>query len=78
MKSFSYVPLLGGIFNLALSIFVLGSGRRSRLNQIFFLWGLCISVWNFGTFALFEAHDLQTAYAYATLMRKLGLEGPYA
>ena len=69
MKLFQYVPLLGAIFNLALSAFVLGSDRRSRLNQIFFWWSLCITIWNFGTFLLFRAANPEDAYRYAKLMQ---------
>ena len=69
MKFFAYVPLLGGIFNLILSLFVYGSERRSRLNQVFFCWGLCISIWNFGTYALFQNQSAQEAYAWAKFMQ---------
>ncbi len=73
MNFFGYVPLLGGIFNLILSLFVFGSDRRSRLNQVFFCWGLCISIWNFGTFALFKlpnvSEAIPEAYAWAKFMQ---------
>ncbi|MEO6785570.1 MAG: ATP-binding protein [Chthoniobacteraceae bacterium] len=69
MKFFSYVPLLGGIFNLVLALFVFGSDRRSRLNQVFFAWALSISIWNFGTFELFQKQDIQNAYAWAKFMQ---------
>src|SRR6478736_3302279 len=69
MKLYQFVPLLGAIFNLALSAFVLGSDRRSRLNQIFFCWSLSISIWNFGTFLLFRASNPEDAYRWAKLMQ---------
>jgi signal transduction histidine kinase len=70
MRYFGYVPLLGGLFNLVLSIFVYGSDRRSRLNQVFFVWSLCISVWNFGTFALFQQDlPVRDAYLWAKFMQ---------
>ena len=69
MNYFQYVPLIGAIFNLALSAFVLGSDRRSRLNQVFFAWGLCITIWNFGTFALFRAGSPIEAYHWAKFMQ---------
>lgn len=69
MKFFAYVPLLGGLFNIVLSLFVFGSDRKSRLNQVFFFWGLCISVWNFGTFALFQDHTIAEAYSWAKFMQ---------
>ena len=69
MTFFSYVPLLGGVFNLALSIFVYASERRSRLNQVFFAWALSIAIWNLGTFALFQKQDAESAYRWAKLMQ---------
>ena len=69
MNFFRYVPLLGGVFNLFLSFLVLGSDRRSRLHQVFFCCCLCISIWNFGTFALFQSNDIATAYAWAKFMQ---------
>jgi signal transduction histidine kinase len=69
MTFFQYVPLLGAIFNLVLSVFVLGSDRRSRLNQVFFWWGLCITIWNFGTYLLFRAGNPAEAYQWAKLMQ---------
>ena len=69
MKFFQYAPLFGAIFNFALSIFVLSSDRRSRLNQIFFAWGVCIGIWNAGTFALFHASTESEAKIAAELMQ---------
>jgi signal transduction histidine kinase len=69
MKLYQYVPLLGAIFNVVLSAFVLGSDRRSKLNQVFFWWGLCITIWNFGTFLLFRATNPEDAYRWAKLMQ---------
>ncbi len=69
MTFFSFVPLLGGVFNLALAIFVYASERRSRLNQVFFAWALSIAIWNLGTFALFQKQDTETAYRWAKLMQ---------
>ena len=69
MTFFSFVPLLGGVFNLALAIFVYASERRSRLNQVFFAWAMAIAIWNFGTFALFQKQDNASAYQWAKLMQ---------
>ena len=54
MNFLALAPLLGAICNFFLSIFVLASDRKSPLNQVFFLWGISITVWNAGTFALFR------------------------
>ncbi len=69
MNFFANVPLIGAMFNFALAIFVLGSDRRSRLNQVFFAWALSITIWNFGTYALFRATTPAEAYAWAKFMQ---------
>ena len=71
MKYFEYIPLIGAIFNFALVLFVYSSDRRSRLNQVFFAWGLCITIWNLGTYALFctPPESLDEAYSWAKLMQ---------
>jgi signal transduction histidine kinase len=73
MKFFFYVPLLGGVFNFVLALLVFANDRRSRLNQVFFCCCLGISIWNFGTFALFETPNvpeaIPRAYAWAKFMQ---------
>jgi signal transduction histidine kinase len=69
MSFFHYAPLLGAIFNFALSLFILGSDRRSRLNQLFAAWGVCIAIWNGGTWALFQATSASEAAAWAKAMQ---------
>ncbi len=69
MRFFEYAPLLGAIINLALSIFVLSNDRRARLNQVFFAWGICITIWNAGTFGLFRAVSEADANLVARLMQ---------
>ena len=69
MKFFQYIPLFGALLNFALSLLVLASDRRSRLNQVFFAWGLCITTWNLGTFALFRTPYPEEAALYAQYMQ---------
>jgi signal transduction histidine kinase len=54
MKLLDLAPLLGAICNLCLALFVLASDRRSKINQVFFFWILCVATWNACTFALFR------------------------
>lgn len=42
--------------------------RKSRLNQVFFGWGICITIWNAGTFALFRCDTTEGAETVARLM----------
>ncbi len=69
MSIFHYIPLLGGIFNFALSLFVLGCDRRSRVNQVFFAWGIGITIWNLGTFAMFRVQNHDDALICARLLQ---------
>jgi signal transduction histidine kinase len=69
MKFFQYAPLFGAILNFLLSLFVVFNDRRSRLNQVFFAWGICITIWNAGTYALFRAGTMAEAETAAHLMQ---------
>lgn len=69
MTYFQYAPLLGAILNLVLSVLVMFSDRRSRLNQVFFAWAVCITIWNAGTFGLFRVGNEADALHIARLMQ---------
>jgi signal transduction histidine kinase len=69
MRFLSLAPLLGAICNLCLSVFVLRGDRRSRLNQVFFCWGLCIATWNACTYALFRATTEAEALPWASFLQ---------
>ena len=69
MHFLSLAPLFGAICNCALSVFVLLGDRRSRLNQVFFLWGLCITGWNACTYALFRATTEAEALSWAVTLQ---------
>ncbi len=69
MNIFHYIPLLGGLFNFALSLFILGCDRRSRLNQVFAAWGIGIAIWNLGTYALFRVDSPTDALHWAQFLQ---------
>ncbi len=73
MNSLSLAPLIGAICNFALSIFVLTSDRKSRLSQVYFFWGLCITTWNLCTFFLFlldgDPANKPQAFFWATILQ---------
>lgn len=69
MKLFHYIPLIGGLVNFALSLFVLGCDRRSRLNQVFFAWGIGITIWNLGTYAMFRVDNQEDAFTWARVLQ---------
>ena len=69
MSLYHYIPLIGGLLNLALSLFVLGCDRRSRVNQVFFAWGIGIAIWNFGTYAMFRVDNAEHAFLFARILQ---------
>jgi N-terminal 7TM region of histidine kinase len=69
MKLLDLAPLFGALCNFVLAVFVLWQDRKSRLNQVFFLWGICITIWNIGTFALFLRPSPAIAYEWARFLQ---------
>lgn len=68
MDFFQLAPLVAGIGNLLLSFFVVSRDIRSLTNRVFFYWGVCLSIWTLGAFALFHIDDAGAALAVARLL----------
>jgi signal transduction histidine kinase len=68
MDFFQLAPLVAGLGNLLLSTFVISRDFRSLTNRIFFYWGLCLSIWTLGAFALFHIEDDELAVIVARLL----------
>jgi signal transduction histidine kinase len=68
MDFFQLAPLVAGVGNLLLSLFVFSRDFRSLTNRVFCYWGLCLSVWTLGAFALFQVGDANSALAVARLL----------
>jgi len=57
------LPLISGMFVLFLGLFVLGKNRRSKVNQIFFLFTFSVAIWLFASFIMFLSKtDEQTIF----------------
>ena len=69
MRPFELVPLVGAICNLLVTLFVLSRGPRLKINQIYFVWGVCISIWNFGTFFMFRVTNDAQALFWARFLQ---------
>ena len=69
MTDLAFASLAGAICNFCLAIFVLASDRRSKTNQVFFFWGLCVSVWNGCTFALYQVREQRDADHWAQILQ---------
>jgi len=62
MKFAELIPLTAGVVNLLLTLFVLSQGLRSGTARVYLLWGLSLSVWNLGTYFMFQ-EDLNSNQA---------------
>jgi len=54
MKFAAIIPITAAIVNLAVTFFVLTRNLRARVNWVYLLWGLSITVWNLGVAFLFK------------------------
>jgi hypothetical protein len=52
MNFLQITALTVAIFNFVLTILVVGRDVRSRLKQVYLLWGTCIALWNLGSIFL--------------------------
>src|SRR5437870_6332522 len=51
---FHLVPLVGAVCNFFLALFVLSQGMKPVVHRVYAALGLCIAMWNFGTFQMFR------------------------
>src|SRR2546428_6650789 len=69
MKLASLVPLIAAICNFVIVIFVASRGLRSILSREYFLWGIAITVWNLGTYFMFQVDDERDALFWARFLQ---------
>jgi signal transduction histidine kinase len=65
MTFYQASSLCAAIFHFALALFVLSRDWRREVNRVYFLWGICITTWNLGTFVIHrlpEGHDNQALF----------------
>jgi len=68
MNFFLLAPLFAAFANLALAVFVVTRDPRLRVNQVFFLWGFSLALWNFGAFAMFWVQTESSAWYWAHIL----------
>ena len=68
MNFFLLAPLFGAVANLALAVFVFSRDPRLRVNQVFFLWGCSLALWNIGAFAMFCVQGESAAWYWAHIL----------
>ncbi|EDY16980.1 multi-sensor signal transduction histidine kinase [Chthoniobacter flavus Ellin428] len=54
MRFGELIPLISALLNFSLAIFVLVQNPRATVARVYFLMGMCFSIWNFGTFWMFR------------------------
>jgi len=63
--------LIATLLNVALMVFVLTRDFRSRLHRVYVLWGISVTLWNFGVYHLSvsELSNAQTAFRWAKVLQ---------
>ncbi len=54
MQLSELIPLVGALLNFTLAVFVLFQNPRAAVARVYFLMGICFSVWNYGTYWMFR------------------------
>jgi signal transduction histidine kinase len=69
MKFAELIPLTGSLLNFSLAVFVLLQNPKATIARVYFLLGLCLSIWNFGTFQMFRVSDYEDALFWARFLQ---------
>jgi signal transduction histidine kinase len=65
MKYSELIPLVASVVNFALAFFVFSRSWRSTMNRVYLLWGISLTVWNFGTYFMFRVPLIETPENHA-------------
>lgn len=65
MRLGELIPLIGALLNVSLAVFVLLQNPRAAVSRIYFLLGLSIAVWKYGTFWMFRVPGGEEYYQLA-------------
>jgi signal transduction histidine kinase len=63
------IPLTAALVNFVLTILVMSRGLRSTVSRVYLLWGLSLTIWNFGTFLMFHVKSAESALFWARLLQ---------
>ncbi|HZM04665.1 MAG TPA: ATP-binding protein [Candidatus Saccharimonadales bacterium] len=61
--------LTATLFNIALTLLVLGRDYRSTLHRVYMMWGISVTLWNLGVFHLSQDIDTATAFNWAKVLQ---------
>ena len=68
MNFFATAPLIAAAGNLLLALFVLLQAPRQKLNRVFSLFGLSLTIWTFGAFMMFHVSSHEDALLWTRLL----------
>jgi signal transduction histidine kinase len=68
MKYTALTALIAVLCNFGLTFFVVTRDPRSVVNRIYFLWGIAVTMWNFGEFFLLHAASPERAMVWAYVL----------
>ena len=60
---------MAALLNVALMVFVLTRDFRSRLHRVYVLWGISVTLWNFGVYHLSGLSNAQSAFRWAKVLQ---------
>ncbi len=61
--------LTATLFNVVLTLLVLGRDFRSRLHKVYLLWGIAVTLWNLGCFYLYQDISTEEAFKWAKVLQ---------
>lgn len=73
MNYFPLIPAFAAFINFGLALFVFTRNVRLRLNQVFFVMGLALTVWNIGAALLFGATTSAASAVYLVRFMHMGV-----
>lgn len=56
-------------FNIILTLFVLGRDYRSQLHRVYMVWGVGVTLWNFGAYHLSQHISPEQAFFWAKILQ---------
>jgi signal transduction histidine kinase len=69
MKLYELIPLCAALINFGLTIFVLTRNLSGVVTRVYALWGVSVTVWNLGTFFMFQAKSPADALFWAHFLQ---------
>jgi signal transduction histidine kinase len=69
LKVIEITALTATVFNIVLTVLVLGRDFRSTLHRVYLLWGIAVTLWNFGVYHLSQKISPADAFFWAKILQ---------